>query len=117
MIEKHAENYRRFVDASAGNSTKGAGFGEHGTSRVTLSDQIFAYYFEGELVPGDESVLATVLQEGEYLELTADQHRRFVTEPSLIEQLVSCSREIMPVLTCLSGTRQSTLGMPRYRQS
>ncbi|KAI4113648.1 MAG: hypothetical protein LQ345_005412 [Seirophora villosa] len=86
IIRTHGDHYRRVVDSTIGDIALGAGFGENGFIQDSWTSQIIANPRAGTLVAGDESVLATVLQFGEYLSLTREQHRRFVTEPSLIEQ-------------------------------
>ncbi|KAI4086032.1 MAG: hypothetical protein LQ344_007905 [Seirophora lacunosa] len=86
IIRTHGDQYRRVVDSTIGDIALGAGFGENGFIQDSWTGQIVANPRAGTLVAGDESVLATVLQFGEYLSLTREQHRRFVTEPSLIEQ-------------------------------
>ncbi|KAL9011088.1 MAG: hypothetical protein Q9173_004035 [Seirophora scorigena] len=86
IIRTHGDHYRCLVDSTISDIALGAGFGENGFIQDSWTGQIVVNPCLGTLVAGDESVLATVLRFGEYLSLTPEQHRRFVTEPSLIEQ-------------------------------
>lgn len=86
MIRTNGDDYRRMIDSTISDITLGAGFGDNGFIPDTWKGRIVANPRAGTLVAGDTSVLATILQFGEYRDLTPEQHRRFVMEPSLIEQ-------------------------------
>ncbi|KAL8649706.1 MAG: hypothetical protein Q9210_004245 [Variospora velana] len=86
MIRTNGDDYRRMVDSTINDITLGAGFGDNGFIQDSWKGWIVANPRTGTLVAGDTSVLATILQFGEYRDLNPEQHRRFVTEPSLIEQ-------------------------------
>lgn len=86
MIRTNFVHYRRLVDESIGNITYGVAIGENDTMEGAPSVSLVLTSCSGDPLPGGTTVLANVLQDGEWLEFTNEQHRRFVTEPSLIEQ-------------------------------
>ncbi|KAI4225446.1 MAG: hypothetical protein L6R40_008359 [Gallowayella cf. fulva] len=68
LIATNAENYREFIQSTNAEIMEGAGFG-----------------INGGILPLDTTVLAEVLQFGEYLKLTPEQHHRIVGEPHELE--------------------------------
>ncbi|KAL8798918.1 MAG: hypothetical protein Q9182_006290 [Xanthomendoza sp. 2 TL-2023] len=68
LISDNEEDYRHFIHRTNAELIAGAGFGVN-----------------GDVIPGDTTVLGEILQYGDYLVLNTEQHKRFVLEPSLIE--------------------------------
>ncbi|KAL8982366.1 MAG: hypothetical protein Q9205_003099 [Flavoplaca limonia] len=69
MINNQMQDYRSLIDKTNADVLSGVGFGT-----------------DGAIEAGDDTMLAQMIQYGDYLDLDHSQTRRFMAEPSLIEQ-------------------------------
>ncbi|KAL9027868.1 MAG: hypothetical protein Q9196_003669 [Gyalolechia fulgens] len=69
LIRSSSEEYRTMIEQTNSDLIRGMGFSE-----------------DAALLLGHGTVLANVLQFGAYVELSREQHKRFVEQPALIEQ-------------------------------
>lgn len=88
LIATNAENYREFIQSTNAEIMEGAGFGINGNIWSLTADSVLTSC-AGGILPLDTTVLAEVLQFGEYLKLTPEQHHRIVGEPHELEGYVN----------------------------
>ncbi|KAL8881803.1 MAG: hypothetical protein Q9198_001064 [Flavoplaca austrocitrina] len=69
MINNQMQDYRSLIDKTNADVLSGVGFGTDGATEA-----------------GDDTMLAQMIQYGDYLDLDHSRTRRFMAEPSLIEQ-------------------------------
>ena len=90
VTQKAGRDFRALVDGNMAELNSGVGFGDDGmalTSRINWKMSLI-WVVIGALLPGEETVLADQIRSGLYVDLTPDEHERFVANPSLTEEYV-----------------------------